>query len=235
MLIEDEPASAVTVFGERIELARRYAAALSSDGVLRGVVGPREAGRMWSRHILNSAVVGELVSAGSSIVDVGSGAGLPGIPLAMARPDCRFVLIEPLERRTAFLEEMIVVLGLENCRVVRGRADQVVKECGGADVVTSRAVAPLAQLSAWSAPLLRVGGELLAIKGSTAWEEIVRDQDAVRLAGIVDLTVVNVGAALVEPETVVIRGRRTGGGLADKGTGVIPPTIRRAKGRGRAR
>ena len=207
-VIEPEPTAAELVFGERVELARRYVVALASDGVVRGLIGPREAGRLWSRHILNSAVAGALLGEDASVVDVGSGAGLPGIPLAIARPDCRVVLVEPLERRTLFLQEMVDVLELTNCRVVRGRADQVVEECSGADVVTSRAVAPLAKLALWSAPLLRMDGQLLALKGASAAEEIGRDRQAVAGVGLVDLELVTVGAGLVDPETVVVRARR---------------------------
>lgn len=189
-------------------MARKYVSALATDGVVRGLIGPRESGRLWSRHLLNSGVVGPLLAVSELVVDVGTGAGLPGIPLAIARPDCRVALVEPLERRTIFLQEMVDSLGLTNCRVVRGRADQVVDECGGADVVTSRAVAPLAKLAAWSAPLLRVGGRLLALKGASAADEIERDLSAVAAVGLIDLTVVTVGAGLVDPETVLVRGRR---------------------------
>ena len=206
--IEDEPVSALTVFGQRTDLARRYVEALDTDGVVRGLIGPRESGRLWSRHVLNSAVVGKMLPGGAAVVDVGSGAGLPGIPLAICRPDCAFVLVEPLERRTVFLVEMIAQLGLENCRVVRGRADQVIAECGNADVVTSRAVAPLARLATWSAPLLRIGGELLALKGSSASDEIARDGAAAAAVGLVDLRVESVGAGVVDPQTALIRGRR---------------------------
>ncbi len=213
--IEDEPGSAATVFGDGIESARRYVDALAGDGVIRGLIGPRETARMWTRHLLNSAVVGALLAPGSTVVDIGSGAGLPGIPLAIARPDCTLVLVEPLERRTVFLHEVVLELGLNNCRVVRGVAAQVVDECGDADVVTSRAVAPLAKLAAWSAPLLRVGGAMLALKGSSAGAEIVRDRRAVTLTGIGDLTIVSAGAGLVDPATTVIRGVR----VADRGRG----------------
>lgn len=206
--IEDEPDAAVQVFGDQVDLARRYVAALATGGVIRGLIGPRESVRLWSRHVLNSGVVGALLDRGSSLVDVGSGAGLPGIPLAIARPDCRVVLVEPLERRTSFLQEMVDGLGLANCRVVRGRAEQVVDECGGADGVTSRAVAPLAKLAAWCAPLLRVDGQLLALKGASAAEEIERDRMAVAVVGVVDLEVLTVGSGLVEPATVIVRGRR---------------------------
>lgn len=207
--IEAEPVSASQVFaGAGIELARRYVHSLAGDGVVRGLIGPRESGRLWSRHVLNSAVVGTLLAAGSTVLDIGSGAGLPGIPLAIARPDCSLVLVEPLERRVVYLRQVIANLELVNCRVVRGRADEVIDECGGADYVTSRAVAPLAKLASWSSPLLRVGGELLALKGSSAADEIRRDMAEVAATRLVDLEVVSVGAGVVDPETQVIRGRR---------------------------
>lgn len=206
--IEVEPTVVVTVFGDRAEMARRYGRALGTDGVIRGLIGPREAGRLWSRHILNSAVAGSLLLSGQRVVDIGSGAGLPGIPLAITRPDCSFDLVEPLERRCFFLQEMVEQLGLVNCRVVRGRADQVMAACGGADVVTSRAVAPLAKLAAWSSPLLRVDGKFLALKGSSAAQEIDRDRVAVHLAGLVDLEVLTVGAGIVQPETFVVSARK---------------------------
>lgn len=206
--IEPEPTSAVLVFGARVELARRYVESLAIDGVVRGLIGPRETGRLWSRHVLNSAVAGTLLRSGCRVVDIGSGAGLPGIPLAIARPDCEFVLVEPLERRTVFLEQVVADLDLTNCHVVRGRAEQVIEQCGDADVVTSRAVAPLDRLAAWSAPLLRIDGELLALKGSSASAEIVRDGAASAAVGLVELEIISVGGDLVDPATLVVRGRR---------------------------
>lgn len=206
--IEIEPSAARQLFGDRVQLARRYVESLAIDGVVRGLIGPREAGRLWTRHVLNSAVAGTLLNAGCRVVDIGSGAGLPGIPLAISRADCEFILVEPLERRTIFLQQVVSDLDLKNCRVVRGRAEQVVDECGEADVVTSRAVAPLDRLAAWSAPLLRIGGELLALKGSSAAEEILRDGSAAAAVGLVDLEVVSVGAGIVDPVTSVVRGRR---------------------------
>ena len=204
--IESEPAAAAVLFGARVGLAQQYVDSLASDGVLRGLIGPREAGRLWTRHILNSAVVGPLLVSGHRIVDIGSGAGLPGIPLAISRPDCEFVLVEPLERRSVYLAEIIAALELTNCQVVRARADEAIDRCGGADVVTSRAVAPLAKLASWSAPLLRVGGQLLALKGSSAAEEITRDRAAVTATGLVDLEVVIAGTGLIDPVTSIIRG-----------------------------
>ena len=210
-IVEPEPQSAAAVFGERIDLARRYVAALATDGVLRGLIGPREPGRLWTRHVLNSAAAAGLIGPGLRLVDIGSGAGLPGIPLAIARPDCQVGLVEPLERRVRFLQEVVDSLVLTNCSVVRGRAEDVVDQCGGADVVISRAVAPLHRLVSWSAPLARVDGWVLAMKGSTAAEELARDARAVTAAGLVDAEVIEVGGGEFAEPTYVIRARRTGG------------------------
>lgn len=206
-MVEAEPAGVATMFGDRLELARRYVELLATEGVVRGLIGPREAGRLWSRHVVNSAVLAEVVPEGAAVVDIGSGAGLPGIPLVLAHPTCTVTLVEPLARRVQFLTEVLAELGLTRCTVVRGRADEVVDTCGGADVVTSRAVAPLAKLSAWSAPLLRVGGELMALKGSSAGEEIARDRVAVARTGVVDLEVLTVGVGVVDPPTLIVHGR----------------------------
>jgi 16S rRNA (guanine527-N7)-methyltransferase len=205
--MEDEPAAAGSVFGVRLDLARRFAAWLCGAGVERGLIGPREAERIWTRHLLNCGVVGALLPANAAVVDVGSGAGLPGIPLAIGRPDGRFALVEPLERRCVFLREVIEDLGLTNISVVRGRADEVVDRCGGADVVTSRAVAPLAKLAAWSVPLARRGGAVIAMKGASALDEVERDRAAMTRVGLVDVTVEAVGGELVDPATIVVRGR----------------------------
>ncbi len=161
---------------------------------------------MWSRHVLNSAVIAGLVEPGARVVDVGSGAGLPGIPLAIARPDCRVDLVEPLDRRAQFLREIVESLGLDNCRVVRGRAEDVVADCGGAQVVTSRALAPLHRVAAWSAPLIARGGWMLAMKGESAAEELARDREALTAAGLIDAEVTTVGAGIVDPQTVVCGG-----------------------------
>lgn len=191
-----------------MDLARRYVRALAIDGVVRGLIGPREPERLWTRHILNSAAVGSLIDGGASVVDIGSGAGLPGIPLAIARPDLRVVLVEPLERRVIFLLEVVADLGLSSCRVVRGRAEDVVGQCGNADVVTSRAVAPLHRLAAWSAPLARDGGLVLALKGASAVEELERDRAAVAAAGLVDAEVLSLVVCPDADSTFVIRARR---------------------------
>lgn len=202
---QEPPAAAARVFGDRLDTARRYCAALATAGVERGLIGPREVPRLWERHILNCAVIGELIDEGASVVDIGSGAGLPGIPLAIARPDLRITLVEPLLRRTIFLSEFIEEAGLD-VTVVRGRAEQsgVIKEAGGADVVTSRAVAPLAKLAHWSLPLLRDHGRMLALKGTSAAEELERDGAELIRDGATDLRVVGCGAGIVEIPTLVI-------------------------------
>ncbi|KCA47556.1 glucose-inhibited division protein B Gid [Mycobacterium tuberculosis TKK-01-0077] len=147
-----EPAASA-IFGPRRGLARRYAEALAGPGVERGLVGPREVGRLWDRHLLNCAVIGELLERGDRVVDIGSGAGLPGVPLAIARPDLQVVLLEPLLRRTEFLREMVTDLGVA-VEIVRGRAEEswVQDQLGGSDAAVSRAVAALDKLTKWSMP-----------------------------------------------------------------------------------
>ncbi|MGX1804817.1 16S rRNA (guanine(527)-N(7))-methyltransferase RsmG [Nocardia sp. NPDC055321] len=205
----EPPAAAAVVFGDRLDLARRYYAALAGAGVERGLIGPREVPRLWDRHILNCAVIGELIPQGSTVVDIGSGAGLPGIPLAIARPDLRITLVEPLLRRTVFLAEFIESAGLD-VTVVRGRAEQpgVKKEAGGADVVTSRAVAPLAKLAGWSMPLVRDHGRMLALKGISAIEELERDRDELTKSGAGRAEVIEVGVGVLETPTMVISAER---------------------------
>jgi 16S rRNA (guanine527-N7)-methyltransferase len=203
--VEPEPAAAEVVFGPQVAVARAYVSWLVGAGVQRGLIGPREPARIWSRHVLNCAVVAPLLPHAARVVDVGSGAGLPGIPLLLARPDLGVVLVEPMERRCVFLVEVLDALGLVNCRVVRGRAEDVVRELSGADVVTSRAVAPLAKLAAWSAPLARVGGEMLALKGSSAASELDRDRDVLRRLGLVDARIELVGGDLLDEAVTVVR------------------------------
>ncbi|MBF6268633.1 16S rRNA (guanine(527)-N(7))-methyltransferase RsmG [Nocardia farcinica] len=200
----DPPAAAALVFGDRLDVARRYYDALATAGVERGLIGPREVPRLWDRHILNCAVVAELMPESATVVDVGSGAGLPGIPLAIARPDLRITLVEPLLRRTAFLSEFIDAAGLD-ITVVRGRAEHsgVIKEAGGADVVTSRAVAPLAKLAQWSLPLLRDHGRMLALKGASVAEELDRDAETLERLGAGKFEVLECGVGIVATPTVV--------------------------------
>ncbi|GAC54454.1 16S rRNA (guanine(527)-N(7))-methyltransferase RsmG [Gordonia amicalis] len=204
--LQTPPDTADVVFGERKDLAEGYWRILATDGIDHGLMGPREVPRLWDRHILNCAVIEELIDEDEKVFDIGSGAGLPGLPLAIARPDVSITLIEPLLRRSTFLERAVETLGLENVRVVRGRAEErsVRAEVGLADVVTSRAVAPLERLSKWSAPLVRAGGRMIAIKGSSAAEEIERDRALVGRSGISDLRVVTCGEVLETPTTVVV-------------------------------
>jgi 16S rRNA (guanine527-N7)-methyltransferase len=192
-------------FGDRLPLARRYAEHLATTGVERGLIGPHEVPRIWERHVLNCAVVAELVPDAARVVDIGSGAGLPGIPLALARPDLQIVLLEPLARRVEWLQEVVADLGLE-VRIDRGRAEEkaVRRRWEGADVVTARAVAPLARLAGWALPLLRPGGVLLAVKGESAATEIERDAAAVRTAGGGPATLTRCGSGVVDPPTTVV-------------------------------
>lgn len=167
------PAVAADLFpADRLPLAVRYAELLATEGVIRGLIGPREAPRLWDRHLINCALLSPALPEYASVVDIGSGAGLPGLVLAIARPDIAITLVEPLLRRTTFLEEVVAELGLTNVSVVRGRAD-VLHGKAAFDVVTSRAVAPLERLLGWSMPLVAPQGALVAMKGSSAAEEVV--------------------------------------------------------------
>jgi 16S rRNA (guanine527-N7)-methyltransferase len=165
------PDVAQRVFLAALPTAVAYADLLATDGITRGLIGPREVPRLWERHLLNCAVVTDAVPARASVADIGSGAGLPGIAMAIRRPDLLVTLIEPLLRRTTFLEEAVGTLGLKNVRVRRGRAEEL-HGVATFDVVTSRAVAPMDRLSRWSLPLVRSGGSFLAMKGSSAEAEL---------------------------------------------------------------
>ena len=201
------PASAArAAFGDRLALAEAYAELLVTDGVVRGLIGPREAPRIWERHLINCAVVSEKIRIGASVVDVGSGAGLPGIVLAVARPDLSITLVEPLARRTAFLSEAVTALGLEKTvTVVRGRAEDVANgSFVGADVVTARAVAPLDRLAGWCLPLTAIGGRLLALKGASAADEVAEHREAIARLGGSDPVVRLCGAGLIDPPTTVV-------------------------------
>jgi 16S rRNA (guanine527-N7)-methyltransferase len=166
---ETPPPHAAGVFGSRLPLAQSYAEILATDGVVKGLIGPREVPRIWDRHIMNSAVVVPRLPDGATVADIGTGAGLPGIVWAIARPDVHVTLVEPLLRRTVFLEEVAANLGLENVQVLRARAEDVHQTF---DVVTARAVAALDKLGRWCMPLVHPGGVLLAMKGQSAAEEV---------------------------------------------------------------
>lgn len=200
------PPEAQRLFGENTESAARFVDLLAERGVERGVIGPREIDRLWDRHVLNSAVLAELIPAEATVVDVGSGGGFPGVPLALARPDIEVTLLEPMARRIQWLTEVVDELGLTNVVVVRGRAEEkaIRTRLGEADIVTARAVAPLARLAEWCLPLVRAGGLLLALKGASAAEEVQRDASTVRKVGGESIDVVQCGVDVVETPTTVV-------------------------------
>lgn len=208
--VPEPPDTARRVFGDRLPLAERYVSLLAETGIERGLIGPREAPRLWERHLLNCAVVAELIpqraGGGTRLIDVGSGAGLPGLVLAIARPDLEVHLVEPLARRTAWLEEVLAELaghGLGSVTVHTARAEALWGALS-ASWVTARAVAGLTQLAAWTLPLLADGGSLLALKGARAREELLTSESELRGLGVVDLGLhVLGGQVLVEPARVV--------------------------------
>lgn len=200
--IEQEPAAAAEIFGDRIGVARRFAEALGQHGEERGLIGPLEPPRLWSRHILNSAVIAPLFSG--RVGDVGSGAGLPGLVLAIARPDVEWVLIEPMERRVAWLSEQVESLDLDNVEVVRARAEDW-KRGPVLDAVTARAVSALKTLIPITAPLVRDGGELILLKGANAENEITAAEKQLRKFRVTRPRVELVGEGLLEEPSRVFR------------------------------
>jgi 16S rRNA (guanine527-N7)-methyltransferase len=187
------------VFASRLDLAERYAELLATGGVVRGLIGPREVPRLWDRHIMNSAVVAPRVPEGATVADVGTGAGLPGMVWAIARPDIRMTLIEPLLRRTNFLEEVVDELGLTNVEVLRSRAEDV---SATYDVVTARAVAALDKLGRWCMPLVAPGGVMLAMKGRSAADEVEAAASTLHRLGATSIVVATYDNGEV-PTTVV--------------------------------
>ncbi|WIM96557.1 16S rRNA (guanine(527)-N(7))-methyltransferase RsmG [Actinoplanes oblitus] len=228
-------AVAAEVFGERLALAGEFAQLLATEGVVRGLVGPRETPRIWDRHLVNCAVMAELFPNGASVVDVGSGAGLPGIVLAVARPDLGITLVEPLARRTAFLSEVVDELRLDNVTVVRGRAEEVLGEVGEADVVTARAVAALDKLAGWCLPLARVGGRLLALKGASAEEEIQEHRAAIERIGGGGLEIRLCGVGLIEPPATVVEVVKVRDAAAGRAAGSGKRSAARRAGGGRGK
>ncbi len=198
------PDAARAVLGDALPVLEAYAALLAGAGVERGLIGPRETPRLWERHLLNCAGPAALLAPGSTVVDVGSGAGLPGIVLSALRPDCRVVLVEPLLRRATFLSEAVADLGLTGAEVRRARAEDLAGL--GADAVVARAVAPLDRLVGWALPLLRPGGRLIALKGEGAADELASARAAVTRAGGRDAEVLDVGdpATLTAARVVVV-------------------------------
>jgi 16S rRNA (guanine527-N7)-methyltransferase len=200
----EESVAAEAVFGARLDTARGFVAHLASSGIERGLLGPREVPRLWGRHVLNCAVVADLMEQGTSAVDVGSGAGLPGLAIAIARPDLSLHLVEPLERRVIWLNEVVEDLGLTNVSVHRARAEQMVGEIAG-DYVTARAVSALSTLAGWTIPLAKPGGEVLAIKGRSAAEEIEKARKVIRKLGGGTAEIVTVGGGVLPEPTTVVR------------------------------
>lgn len=202
--IENEPAVAAELFGERIDLARAFTASLAREGEERGLIGPLELPRLWTRHILNSVIAAPLFHG--SVADIGSGAGLPGIVLAIARPDVKWTLIEPMERRVTWLTEQVEALGLTNVVVQRARAEDV-HPAEGFDVVTARAVSALRTLIPLTAPLVRDGGELALLKGMNAANEIDAAQKPIKKFRLSDVRVEVLGDGVLTETTRVVRAR----------------------------
>jgi 16S rRNA (guanine527-N7)-methyltransferase len=192
------------VFGPAFPLAQRYADLLAGPGIVRGLLGPREADRLWERHLLNCAQIAGLIPRPSTLLDIGSGAGLPGLVLAMLLADVRVTLIEPMARRVAFLEECVTDLELANVTIVRSRAEDLAGQYA-ADVVTARAVAPLDRLAGLAVPLLRPGGMVLAVKGDRASEEADAAAPVLRRLGVSEVTVLQAGTGRDGPATTVVQ------------------------------
>lgn len=198
------PSAAAGVFHSRLPLAEEYCRLLATDGVVRGLIGPREAPRLWERHLVNCALLAEAIEPDADVCDIGSGAGLPGLVLAIARPDLSVTLVEPLLRRTTFLDEVVAQLELSNVEVVRARAEELHGQ-REFSVVTSRAVAPLDRLLAWSMPLVRQGGALVAMKGSSVHEEVSAASEALRKHGAGAVSVSEYSTTGFDPHTTVLR------------------------------
>jgi 16S rRNA (guanine527-N7)-methyltransferase len=199
---EEEPAVAAELFGPTIDRARSYAGELIRRGEELGVIGPQELSRIWTRHLVNCALLAPLLRAGR-VGDVGSGAGLPGLVLAIARPDAQLVLIEPMERRTDWLREEAGRLGLDNVEVIRGRAEEVGRL--GLDQVTARAVSALRTLIPLTAPLLAPSGELLLMKGARVADELAAARKQVAAARLRDPEIIELGVGMVPETTWVFR------------------------------
>ena len=203
-VLEQEPAAAVALFGDRIELARSFTHELARRGEELGLIGPLELPRLWTRHILNSALLAPLLEERGRVADVGSGAGLPGLVLAIARPDVSFILIEPMERRCEWLTSEATRLGLDNVEVVRGRAEDVADDVV-VDQVTARAVSALSKLIPLTVPLVRSGGQLILMKGARVDEEVEKARKVILRKRLADVEVLELGDGVVEETTRVFR------------------------------
>lgn len=199
---EAEPAIAAELFGDRIETARSFTEALAREGEERGLIGPLELPRLWTRHILNSVIAAPLFEG--SVADIGSGAGLPGLVLAIARPDVKWTLVEPMERRVSWLNEQVALLELANVEVVRSRAEDV-RPMAGFDRVTARAVSALRTLIPLTAPLVRDGGELVLLKGMNAANEVEAAQKQIKKWRLSDVRVEVLGEGVLSETTRVVR------------------------------
>jgi 16S rRNA (guanine527-N7)-methyltransferase len=210
------------IFGHSLPSAQLYAELLAGPGVERGLIGPDETSRIWDRHLLNCAVVAELIPDSGLLADLGSGAGLPGLVLAMLRPNAQVILLEPMERRTVFLAECVRELGLTNVRIRRGRAEELAGKIN-ADVVTARAVARLGRLAILAAGLARPGGQVLAIKGSNADREVTEAEPVLRRLGAGEVEILTAGGNLLAQPTTVVRfvtqTVRGGGGRSGRSKG----------------
>lgn len=202
---EREPAAAADIFGSQLDLARAYTDRLAKDSETFGLLGPRELPRIWGRHVINSALLSELVPAGSKVADIGSGAGLPGLPMAIAKPDAHFTLIEPMERRSNWLQQVISDLGINNVDVIRSRAEEVQRT--DFDIATARAVAALDKLLRLLTPLIRgsEGKTVLAMKGSRAPEEIIDAKSRLDLLGFDEPEIITLGQGRAPETATVVR------------------------------
>lgn len=218
------PDVATDIYGDRLSIAVRYVEHLATTGIERGLIGPREVARLWERHVLNCAVIAEVIPLGMHVSDIGSGAGLPGLALAIARTDLDVVLVEPLQRRSEWLQEVVADLDLATVTVVRARAEDLAGSLM-VDVVTARAVSSLDRLAQWTLPLLRPGGELIAIKGRNASSEVAAAERTMRRLGARSWSIVQCGGSRLEPPTTVVRVRQTD----DRGDTMRGPRAQRRK------
>lgn len=206
MNIETEPEAAATIAGDRIDVLRSFAADLGERGETLGLIGPLEPPRLWTRHLLNSAILAPFIESGARVADIGTGGGMPGLVLAIVRPDAAFTLIEPMARRCAWLGEQVERLGLENVEIKRGRAEEF-HDAFEVDQVTARAVTALRKLVPIATPLVRDGGELLLLKGDSVQDEIDAAQKVLRKHRVHDISTEVLGEGLLAETTRVLRAR----------------------------